>query len=106
MHLYWRLPILLQETILSGYAWHLERLYYGPGYKKWCQLSKSWLNLPRDVAEGWQNQQLQSLVELAATAVPYYKKEWKDFDWKSVRSTADLHILPLVQCNLRRIFRR
>jgi phenylacetate-CoA ligase len=94
MEVYWQLPVFLQETALSFYARHLEKLYYGDGYetaREKCKRSQKWSRLD---AEAWQSQQLKSLVELAATRVPYYKKTWRKVDWKSVRSLADLHILP------------
>jgi phenylacetate-CoA ligase len=96
MELYWRLPVSIQEAALSIYAGHLEKLYYGNGYGCWQQKFIEWRRWSRAEAESWQSQQLQSLVELAATGIPYYKKRWQRLDWKSVRSRDDLHVLPLV----------
>ncbi len=97
MELYWRLPVVLQEASLSLYAGHLDNLYYGDGYEGWRQNFKRWQAWTRSDAEAWQSQQLQSLLELAATRVPYYRTEWKNVDWKSVRSSTDLHILPVLE---------
>ena len=36
-------------------------------------------------AESWESEQLRSLLELAATRVPYYKKNWQKLDWKVSR---------------------
>ncbi|MGH7847683.1 MAG: phenylacetate--CoA ligase family protein [Candidatus Binatia bacterium] len=94
MEIYWRLPVFVQETALSLYAAHLEKLYYGDGYAEWREKFKRWQTWSRAAAEAWQRQQLQSLVSLAATRVPYYKKSWRKLDWKSVRSPADLPMLP------------
>src|SRR5262249_36840169 len=79
---------------VSLYARHLEKLYYGDGYETAREKFKRSQKWSRVDAEAWQSQQLKSLVELAATRVPYYKKTWQKVDWKSVRSLADLHILP------------
>jgi phenylacetate-CoA ligase len=94
MELYWRLPVFLQEMALSSYAANLDSLYYGPGYEEWQQQFKSWQNGSLADVEAWHDQQLQSLVELAATRVPYYRQRWQNVDWKSVQSSADLHLLP------------
>lgn len=94
MELYWRLPVLLQETALSIYAKRLDKLYYGPAFDEWRRRFKRWQSWSRVEAENWQNEQLQSLVELAATRVPYYREAWRNVDWKSVHSAADLHVLP------------
>jgi phenylacetate-CoA ligase len=96
MELYWKLPVLLQEAALCAYAGYLDKLYYGNDYADWRQKFAGWTLWSRADAEAWQSQQLQSLVELAATRVPYYKEHWHGLDWKSVRSPADLDVLPLV----------
>ena len=96
MEFYWRLPVWLQETALSLYARKLDRLYYGDGYQAWRENLEQSRNWSRCETEAWQNRQLQSIVELAATRVPYYREKWRNLDWKSIRSTRDLHILPLL----------
>ena len=96
MELYWRLPIFLQEAALSLYARRLDRLYYGDGYEGWRQKFNGWRRWSRSEAEAWQNQQLQTVIELAARRVPYYREKWRGLDWKSVRSAKDLYILPLL----------
>lgn len=96
MELYWRLPIFLQEAALSFYARRLDRLYYGDGYEGWRQKFNGWRQWSRSEAEAWQNQQLQTVIELAAKRVPYYREKWRGLDWKSVRSAKDLYILPLL----------
>jgi phenylacetate-CoA ligase len=96
MELYWRLPVFLQETALSFYARRLERIYYGPGYKEWYERFKSWKAWSNEEGRAWQSQQLQAIVRLAATRVPYYRDKWKKNDWKSIRSAEDLSLLPLL----------
>jgi phenylacetate-CoA ligase len=97
MELYWRLPVVLQEAALSAYARYLEKLYYGNGYAYWQHKFNEWQRWSRVEGEAWQSHQLQSLIELAATRVPYYKKRWQRLDWRSVRSRDDLELLPLVE---------
>jgi phenylacetate-CoA ligase len=94
MELYWRVPVFVQEAALSVYARYLEKAYYGEGYEEWRERFKSWQGWSRADAETWQSERLRTLVQLAAKRVPYYKKSWQGIDWKSVRSAADLHILP------------
>lgn len=97
MHLYWRLPVSLQETALSLYACYLDRRYYGDGYEEWRQRFIEWRQWSHEEAVTWQERRLRSLLQLAATTVPYYRAQWRDLDWKAVRSIADLPLLPLVE---------
>ena len=96
MELYWRLPVFFQETALSLYARKLDQLYYGDGYDTWCKKFEQWKTWSRSETEAWQNDQLQSIIELAATRVPYYREQWRNLDWKSVHSARDLLILSLL----------
>jgi phenylacetate-coenzyme A ligase PaaK-like adenylate-forming protein len=96
MELYWRLPVFLQEAAINMYAGYLNKIYYGNGYNRWrCQYQErqSW---SRAEAEAWQNKQLRSLIELAASKVPYYRSRWRSLEWRSVRCAADLPLLPIV----------
>jgi phenylacetate-CoA ligase len=97
MELYWRLPVRLQETVLSAYAVHLDRLYYAPTYENWLRVVSSQREWSRAEAEQWQTTRLQSIVQLAATSVPYYRQRWRDLDWRSIRSISDLRLLPLLE---------
>jgi phenylacetate-CoA ligase len=94
MELYWRLPVFVQELIISIYASRLEKINFGPSYREWCSRLHGWQSWSRTETEAWQTQQLQYLVELAATRVPYYLQEWRHVDWKSVQAAADLPLLP------------
>jgi phenylacetate-CoA ligase len=94
MELYWRLPVYLQEAGMSFYAGRLENLYYGPGFEEWRRQCQKWQHWSRTEAENWQNDQLRSIVALAAARVPYYRETWKNVDYNAVHSAADLHILP------------
>jgi phenylacetate-CoA ligase len=96
MKLYWRLPVFLQETALSLHSRNLDRLYYGDGYDTWRGNFEQWKNWSSSEAETWQNRQLQSIIEVAATRVPYYRETWRNPDWKSIRSAKDLQRLPLL----------
>jgi len=97
MEVYWRLPVFLQEMALSAYAYQLERIYYGPGYKEWCQRYKCMQNWSRSEADEWQNCKLQTILEVAGRQVPYYKEKWGNLNWKSIDSVQKLPILPRVE---------
>ena len=94
MKLYWRLPVFLQETALSLYAEYLNRLYYGRGY---AEARADFERLPAasaGEAADWQSARLRRIVRLAATRVPFYRENWRECDWRSVQSGADLSLLP------------
>jgi phenylacetate-CoA ligase len=96
MDLYWRLPVALQEIALYLYAKRLQRLYYGPGFEKWKARLLEWCSWSRSDAENWQNRTLQEIVQHAATRVPYYREKWRRVNWQSIRSSAELHLLPVL----------
>src|SRR6185369_9716564 len=94
--LYWRLPVLLQEAALSTYAAYLDRRYYGSEYEKWQLELSNQQRWPLSQVREWQNRRLQFILEIAATRVPYYREKWRQLDWRSVISVADLSRLPLL----------
>jgi phenylacetate-CoA ligase len=94
MELYWRLPVFVQEAALNFYAGYLDRAYYGGDYDDWRSRYEQWRNWSRAEAQAWQNERLCSLVELAATRVPYYRDRWSNVDWRSIRSIDALGVLP------------
>jgi len=94
MELYWRLPNRLQEAALSLYATYLAKKYYGPVYKEWKQWLMGWKEWSPDYIKDWKEQRLRHIIETAGKHVPYYRDHWKDRDWKSIHTEADLHILP------------
>jgi phenylacetate-coenzyme A ligase PaaK-like adenylate-forming protein len=94
MELYWRLPVSVQETVLSLYAGYLDSLYYGPGYREALDtFSKLQTAAPDEIAE-WQDVRLRRIIEVAATEVSYYRELWEGRDWRSIKSAADLPRLP------------
>ncbi|MBI4687079.1 MAG: phenylacetate--CoA ligase family protein [Nitrospirae bacterium] len=97
MELYWRMPVRLQEAALSIYARQLEKIYYGPVYKKWKDLLKGWRNWSPSFIEEWKHEQLRYIVEIAANHVPYYRHRFGDVQWRDVCSENDLQLLPLLE---------
>jgi phenylacetate-CoA ligase len=94
MEIYWRMPVLAQETVLSLYSRYLDRLYYGPTFDQWLEYFAGWKNWSLPAIQDWQNQQLQSLIALAANRVPFYQQQWRNVDWRSIRKSSDLCVLP------------
>ena len=94
MELYWRLPVVLQETALSLYAGYLDRLYYGPGYPTALEAFTTLQAASASESLSWQSAGLRRIIRLAATRVPYYREHWRDRDWQAVQTPADLHLLP------------
>src|SRR5688500_5450770 len=96
MELYWRMPVLLQESVLSTYAVYLDRRYYGSTYAEWVRKLGGQSKWSYGESAEWQNRRLQFILRLAAARVPYYREQWRDLDWQAVRTTADLQALPLL----------
>jgi phenylacetate-CoA ligase len=97
LHLYWRLPIRLQELALSLYARYLEKIYYNHIYEEWKQWLSGWKSWSSEYIKGWKSQRLQYIIETAAKNVPYYHNQWKDRNWKSIHTEADLTLIPTLE---------
>src|SRR5262245_56475947 len=97
MAVYGALPVRLQEAALSLYARSLDGLYYGNGYEQWRQRFIRRQNHTRAEIVAEQNRQLQQIIQVAATNVPFYRQAWRRTDWRAVRSTADLSLLPRLE---------
>ena len=97
MSLYWFLPIKIQEIILSYYARYLDNIYYSSEYYKWKEKFDQWKGWSLSQIKTWQNNQLQYILDVAATQVPYYKKHWQNISWKQITSIEDLSRLPLLE---------
>ncbi|MBE0426210.1 MAG: phenylacetate--CoA ligase family protein [Nitrospirae bacterium] len=97
MQLYWHLPIRIQEAALSLYAKHLEKIYYNHIYEEWKQWLSGWKNWTPEYIKEWKEQRLQHIIETAAKHVPYYHNQWKDRNWKSIHTEADLHLIPTLE---------
>lgn len=96
MKLYWRLPIILQETALSLYARYLEKIYYGPGYEKWKEWAEGSKNWSVADIEKWKNERLQYIIETAVRRVEHYRENFRGRMWDKVRSEKDLYLLPVL----------
>ena len=96
MQMYWRLPLRIQEAIVSYHAARLEKINFGPGFEEWRRRVESWMTRTPLEAEAWQREQLQYIIGLAATRVPFYRNDWKDLDWQTIRTWKDLSRLPIL----------
>jgi phenylacetate-CoA ligase len=76
--MYWKAPYFVKNWLASVNARKLDRERYGPEY---------------------QRQQLQALMKLAATRVPYYRKMFseKRIDPRSIESPEHLQQLPILE---------
>lgn len=96
MQMYWRLPLRIQESIVSYHAARLEKINFGPGFEEWRQRVESWMTRTPLDAEAWEREQLQYIIRRAATEVPFYRSNWKGVEWREIRSWKDLARLPLL----------
>jgi phenylacetate-CoA ligase len=96
MELYWRLPVTVQEAILSRYAMRLDRTYYGTGYQELEMQYRGRRGWSRERAQEWLTQECRTLLQAAGTKVPFYRREWRHLDWQSIVSPSDLPLLPLL----------
>lgn len=96
-NLYWHLPVRSQEAVLSLYSRKLDKIYFGflfQEWKNWLIDSREW---SRTKISEWKNERLKYIVEISGKHVPFYRKNWRGFDYKSVQSESDLNKLPLLE---------
>lgn len=97
MELYWRFPVFLQEKVLSIYAKHLDRIYYGHEYQTWKQWLADFKNLPFPEIASWQNDRVRHILQSIRSKVPFYRESYKNLNTNIVQSKDDLYLLPLLE---------
>lgn len=97
--LYRRLPVALQNAMVSGYGWVLHRRRYGPEQHRTLDFLLASQRWDRERLAAYQLQKLQETLALAARAVPYYREQWAriGFDPRDVRRVEDLAQLPVTE---------
>jgi len=96
MELYWRLPVGLQERLLSSYARRLDRRYYGGVFEEECGIIRSRnFRSPAEV-EKWQLESLNRMLDAAVRRVPYYRDLLRT-SRRPLHSLAELASLPRLE---------
>jgi len=72
--IYFSLPIFMQEWVLSHYAHHLDRMYYGPDFARWVEYFTVSERLPRERQLDNQRAALQRIFSLAFAGVPWFRE--------------------------------
>jgi phenylacetate-CoA ligase len=97
--LYFALPIWAQELALSQYGRHLDRLYYGDGYERWCEhfTMLEWSSAVR--MQEYQFEALRKILGAALRTVPWFR-EWaarEEIRVHDLRALDDLRRLPIME---------
>ena len=104
--LYYGSPVFLQNFAISLYGAKVNHQRHAGLYSKYYEESVDRLNFNSTALEKYSNNQLKSLLNLAASSVPYYQKLFKENQIKvsDINSVADLsRIPPLEKAVLRTI---
>lgn len=97
-NIYDRLPVLAQNTILSGFSALLDRERYGGDFRRYQRfLGESQWYSPAQL-RAYQDEQLANLVAYSYRHVPYYRKvmDERGLRPQDIVSTDDLVKLPLL----------
>ena len=94
--IYARLPLWAQHGAVSAYGLYWYWLRFGSGYdncvKRFAERehfsSKDW--------QIWQQERLNSLLQIAASNVPYYRQTWNE-ETKAAAMEGKLEALPLLE---------
>lgn len=96
--LYDRLPSGLQNLMVSGFGWWLDRNRYSGRfveYQEFLEESQWWS--PSELKD-WQNERLSGIIKHAYTEVPYYQRRFAEHgvNPQDIRTQDDLHKLPVL----------
>jgi phenylacetate-CoA ligase len=96
--LYYGMPVLAQNALVSGYGYYLQHKRQGRGVDDVRALiakSRTW---SRQEVVAYQTRELSAMLRLCAAAVPYYRDLWSKvaIDPESLRGVADLAKLPIL----------
>lgn len=99
--IYENVPVFLQNTILSGYSYHLDRQRYGGAFHSFHQLlSKTEWYSTNDIIN-YQNENMIRIVNHAYQTVPYYRRVFSEKNLlpSDIKSIDDLPKLPVLTKN-------
>jgi phenylacetate-CoA ligase len=72
--LYHRLPVVLQNILITGYGYRLRRLRYGRAHEERVQRLLAFDPLPGEVMARVQESRLMDVMRHAASTVPFYRE--------------------------------
>jgi phenylacetate-CoA ligase len=94
--LYGWLPTWAQHAAVSTYGLYWRRLRFGPGYERLVADYAEREQWPAERLDEWIAERLRTLLQLAATHVPYYRRTWSPSQ-KSAAAEGRLAELPLLE---------
>jgi len=92
------LPAPLQNAVVSGFGWWLDRKRYGGRFREYQSfLEESQWWSPEQLGV-WQDERLRDIVRHAFEQVPFYQRRFADYGLRpeDIQSRDDLHKLPLL----------
>ncbi len=97
--LYWKCPCFVKNRLASINARKLERQRYGRDYEQIISEIKQRDKWSAEQFAEYQCRQLQSLIQLAAANVPYYRKVFAEagIDPVTIKEPKDLQRLPVLE---------
>lgn len=94
--LYSRIPVSIQNLLISTYGYHLKRRRYGGKFSTWLQQLRQAPWESREKLEELESFQLQAMIRHCYENVPYYRKLFDDYGIKpeSIQDRGDLRNIP------------
>lgn len=74
--LYAKLPLWAQHGAVSTYGYYWYWIRFGPGYQRHVRAYTARDAFDSNEWERWQNEQLRSVLKIAAEKIPYYRRVW------------------------------
>lgn len=97
--IYFRLPIYIQNSILSMYGYRIGKLQRGGYYKYFLKDISKNITLDKDEIHSLQVKKLRHLLSLCENDIPYYKNIFKkdSISVDKIRTLDDLKRIPLLE---------
>jgi len=97
--IYFKLPVYLQNMVVSAYGYRLNKMQYGGDYKSFFNQILKNITLDKDDIYSLQLQKLKHLISLCERYVPYYRNNFKKYSLEldKIKSLDDLRRFPLLE---------
>ncbi len=98
--LYYKMPLFIQNIMISLYGFNLKRVRYGKEYYKYFTFLEAYDKSTQEEQNNYQLNELRKLVKHAKENCSFYAEFYKSIDPDDIKSLDDLKRLPVLTKDL------